>query len=68
MLIWWYSAEDDRVIDSGPSIPVVPGLGHPVISSKDAIKLHPMSETFDFDRGLLLAVQAIQVEFALSVF
>ncbi|KAG0582216.1 hypothetical protein KC19_3G043300 [Ceratodon purpureus] len=52
--------EDDRVIDSGPSIPVVPGLGHPVISSKDAIKLHPMSETFDFDRGLLLAVQAIQ--------
>lgn len=25
------------------------------------IKLLPMSETFDFDRGLLLAVQAIQV-------
>lgn len=39
-----------------------------MISSKDAIKLLPMSETFDFDRGLLLAVQAVQVEFALSVF
>jgi len=38
------------------------------MSSKDAIKLLPMSETFDFDRGLLLAVQAVQVEITLSAF
>lgn len=64
----WSSAEDDCVPDRGPSSSVVRGLDHPVMSSKDAIKLLPMSETFDFDRGLLLAVQAVQVEFALSVF
>lgn len=54
--------------DRGPSISVVPGLDRPVLSSKDAVKLLPMSETFDFDRGLLLAVQAVQVEFSLSLF
>jgi len=67
-MLRWSSAEDDRVPDSGPSSSVVRGLDHPVISSKDAIKLLPMSETFDFDRGLLLAVQAVQVKFSLSVY
>lgn len=38
------------------------------MSPKDSTKLLPMSETFDFDRGLLLAVQAVQVESSLSVF
>lgn len=52
--------EDDRVPDSGPSSSVVRVSDHPVMPSKDAIKLLPMSETFDFDRGLLLAVQAVQ--------
>ncbi|CAM6040203.1 unnamed protein product [Sphagnum compactum] len=34
--------------------------GKIISSSKDLIKLLPMPETFDVDRGLLLAVQAIQ--------
>jgi ABC-type glutathione transport system ATPase component len=38
----------------GESIPEI------ISSSKDLIKLLPMPETFDVDRGLLLAVQAIQ--------
>lgn len=67
-MLRWLSAEDDRVPDSGPSSSAVPGLDHPVMSPKDSTKLLPMSETFDFDRGLLLAVQAVQVESSLSVF
>ncbi|KAG6556327.1 hypothetical protein Mapa_002270 [Marchantia paleacea] len=31
-----------------------------LMASKDTIKLLPMADTFDFDRGLLLAVQAVQ--------
>jgi hypothetical protein len=38
-----------------------------ISSSKDLIKLLPMPETFDVDRGLLLAVQAIQVGFYNSI-
>lgn len=52
--------EDDIVPETGSLISAVPGLNHSVMSPKDAIKLLPMSETFDFDRGLLLAVQAVQ--------
>ncbi|BBN08423.1 uridine kinase [Marchantia polymorpha subsp. ruderalis] len=31
-----------------------------LMGSRDTIKLLPMADTFDFDRGLLLAVQAVQ--------
>ncbi|KAL3688676.1 hypothetical protein R1sor_014985 [Riccia sorocarpa] len=34
--------------------------GQFVAASKDTVKLLPMADTFDFDRGLLLAVQAVQ--------
>lgn len=30
-------------------------------SSRDALQLAPMPDSYDLDRGLLLAVQAIQV-------
>ncbi|KAL2630924.1 hypothetical protein R1flu_015610 [Riccia fluitans] len=33
---------------------------HSAAASKDKVKLLPMVDTFDFDRGLLLAVQAVQ--------
>lgn len=31
------------------------------LSSRDAMQLAPMPDSYDLDRGLLLAVQAIQV-------
>lgn len=63
-----HPAEDDIVPETGSLISAVPGLNHSVMSPKDAIKLLPMSETFDFDRGLLLAVQAVQVVFVLCLY
>lgn len=57
-LVQWVAAEIESVLEIGSS---TSSPGHPVIGSKDSIKLLPMPETFDFDRGLLLAVQAIQV-------
>ncbi|KAL0326898.1 UNVERIFIED_CONTAM: Inorganic pyrophosphatase TTM2, partial [Sesamum angustifolium] len=55
VLATWHFISPDPLLSGGSA------AGSP--SSRDSLQLAPMPESYDLDRGLLLAVQAIQVIF-----
>ncbi|KAJ7554901.1 hypothetical protein O6H91_05G014800 [Diphasiastrum complanatum] len=57
------SSEKPLTGDNYSSIGLIPSASGLVGQDvpRDLVKLQPLSETYDFDRGLLLAVQAVQI-------